>query len=505
MKTLMSLSIFFFNFLFLSPSLNAQVKFETLYEWMPARGFLVCSDGGMLVYSGLSGNYSGPILKTDSNGHMEWCYKLYNPVEGSYGTRTYSFAKASDGGFIAGGTFNNYFSTRAFILKLNPQGITEWAKIDSSKYLLTALLQLNNSYLAIYSSSVNVDTFDITVQKFTEQGDAVWQKNIHIALVPPFNCWGAFDCKVLSNNRWAILFKQGVAVFDSSGNSIAAYQYSNTVNLQGLSAGNNNSLLLCGYKCGYTYSPVACKIDSSGSLVFSKRYLPGATVDAFEQLIDGGYLLDINSEQASTMLKTDSLGNVVWSKKDYFSNASYGRVYLRKNGNGKIYLMADMHTNISYDNAYLLATDENFSLPTCYLDDTIIAANYNLTISNLAITVDSLSTDFLYVVNNIQSVPYQPTEVSECFAVPVIQPQSLSLKCMVTPNPFNQHLTLKISSPSNDKVTVSIVDVAGRTLFENDSVIPNVNFEISEELASSIYFVHVTQGTNHSVIKVVRE
>lgn len=505
MKTLILLTIFFLNFLFLSASLNAQVKFETNYEWMQARGFLVCSDGGVLVYSGLSGSYSGPFLKTDSNGHMEWCYKLFNPIEGSYGTRTYGFARASDDGFIVGGTFDNYFSTRAFILKLNSQGITEWAKIDSSKSLLTALLQLNNSYLAIYSSTVNVDTFDITVQKFTEQGDAIWQKKIHIALVPPFNCWGALDYKVLSNNRWAILFKQGVAVFDSSGNSIAAYQYSNTVNMQGLGAGNNNSLLLCGYKCGYTYSPVACKIDSSGSLVFSKRYLPGAVVDVFEQMTDGGYLLDINSDQTSTIIKTDSLGNVVWSKKDYFPNASYGRVYLRNTGNSKIYLMADMHTNISYDNAYLLATDEHFSLPTCYLNDTINSTNYSLTISNLAITVDSLSTDFLYSVNDIQSVSYQPTEVSECFAVSATQPQPLSLNCMVTPNPFHQHLTLKISSPSNKKVTVSLLDVTGRILFENDSVDPNINFEINEELSGNIYFIHISQGFEHAVSKVIRQ
>ncbi|MEP7128924.1 MAG: choice-of-anchor V domain-containing protein [Chitinophagales bacterium] len=82
--------------------------------------------------------------------------------------------------------------------------------------------------------------------------------------------------------------------------------------------------------------------------------------------------------------------------------------------------------------------------------------------------------------------------------------EEVTLAAAAYPNPFTNSVTVNIGSVSNEKTTVKLMDLSGRTLHEYNGIDPSVPFEINEELSPGIYFVRVEQGALQQTIKIVK-
>lgn len=103
------------------------IEWEKEYGEDNANEFLssleLTSDGGYIV--GSTGSLLQPslVLKIDSEGNIEWEKAL------SIGLDMSSLRQTTDGGFAAAGTsFTSAGAADFFLLKLNPDGVLEWAK-----------------------------------------------------------------------------------------------------------------------------------------------------------------------------------------------------------------------------------------------------------------------------------------------------------------------------------------------------------------------------------------
>lgn len=79
----------------------------------------------------------------------------------------------------------------------------------------------------------------------------------------------------------------------------------------------------------------------------------------------------------------------------------------------------------------------------------------------------------------------------------------------VYPNPFNQNLTLNIDAQSDEALSISIVDLAGRTVFEHAAELNQGNNQLTlnklEVLRSGVYFLNINTANGRKVMKLVKQ
>ncbi|MEO8763670.1 MAG: choice-of-anchor tandem repeat GloVer-containing protein [Ginsengibacter sp.] len=78
------------------------------------------------------------------------------------------------------------------------------------------------------------------------------------------------------------------------------------------------------------------------------------------------------------------------------------------------------------------------------------------------------------------------------------------LDCKVSPNPSSQNFTMEIKSISNEKIEVSLSDIAGRLILKPVTV-KNNTFRFGDKLQPGVYFAEIRQGLHKRIIKVVKQ
>ena len=71
------------------------------------------------------------------------------------------------------------------------------------------------------------------------------------------------------------------------------------------------------------------------------------------------------------------------------------------------------------------------------------------------------------------------------------------------PNPTSSYFNLKITSASNERVKVTVVDAVGRVI-EQRSEQPNSTIQIGQNYQSGIFFVEVLQGKDRVVLRIAK-
>ena len=244
-------------------------------------------DNGYVIGGTGSGFIDAGILKTDSVGKKLW-YKTYG---GTLSDGIYSIAETNDGGFIAAGIRkNSTFSwNNVFILKTDSIGTLQWDKTFGgtlSDHLYSVIQTNDSGFLATgyYSSPTGIKVLLI---KLTSNGSVQWTKAIGCA------SGGITDAEEIIQTQNGDYVVAGYA--DDAG------------------TGDWNMFLM--------------KLDVGGNVLWAKTYggINRDEVRAFTQTSDGGYLLTGYSETfnpagEALFVKTDSLGNVQWSRR-YWDNS----------------------------------------------------------------------------------------------------------------------------------------------------------------------------------------
>jgi hypothetical protein len=148
---------------------------------------------------------------------------------------------------------------------------------------------------------------------------------------------------------------------DSSYNIIWKYQYDHRASGgSGLFETRAKEFVLVwtGFVYGEDY-PAYIKVDSSGNLIASKCYKHPGIVKLLKQTVNGNYLMGINSHRGEGFIicKTDTSGNVAWSKSYMRPKGVIADLIEKPNGNLIIAGSTDTTFQTPYSFMYISELD----------------------------------------------------------------------------------------------------------------------------------------------------
>jgi hypothetical protein len=278
-----------FNFsLLLFNSVTAQVTFQKLYGGSGLDSFFKLaktSDGGY-VCAGLTESFGNLprdiyLFKTDANGVHQWSV-AYSGIGYDYAT---NIIKTSDNGFlIAGGTTSfGSGSDDALLLKTDATGAIVWSKVyggPQQDYFMGVAQTNDSGYIAVGTTlSFGAGSNDIFIVRTNSTGDTLWTRTIGGAGYDELTC-----------------------VTQTTDNGFALCGRSSS-----FTAANTDALLL--------------KLNQNGDTAWTVQYGNFGAEEAFsvKQTYDGGYIVFGNATSFGNdyelyLNRFDGTGNLLWGK-----------------------------------------------------------------------------------------------------------------------------------------------------------------------------------------------
>ena len=79
------------------------------------------------------------------------------------------------------------------------------------------------------------------------------------------------------------------------------------------------------------------------------------------------------------------------------------------------------------------------------------------------------------------------------------------LSVRVQPNPSQNEFTLSISSNSDEKLSIKVMDVQGRTVEQLSGINANGTLQVGMKFIAGVYFAEVLQGNQRKMVKLVKQ
>ncbi len=510
MKSFFIFSVILLVSLFAS-SIHAFIGFERWYGhpvYVDERGQSVVqtSDGGYIV-TGQAG-HDVYLIKTDSLGDSTWA-KTYGGIYPDVG---YSVAQTTDEGYIITGhtlTFipPDSYSKDVYLIKTDVNGDTLWTKTygDTNRNIGYSVAQTTDGGYIItgetfkYVGSNNYS--DVYLIKTDSSGDTLWTKK-----------YGGtrYDCGY------------SVAQTIDGGYIIAGYI---TVTAGGV---NRNVYLI--------------KTDSLGNTEWTKDYGGlGSGIDeegySVTQTSDGGYIITGYDERDTNnsitdiyLIKTDSLGDTIWTRTYGGDSDDEGRSVAQTTDGGYIIAGETASFGAGAFDVYLIKTDSS--------GDTIWTRTYGCQRRDFAMSVQQ-TTDGGYIVagasleRHINKLDVYLIKTGEDGNVGVKEAEEREEKreegkqMTVYPNPFSTSTTiclLSIGHPDGtvdtfhgtsrtESIEIKIYDVSGRLVKDfslttgHSSLGTAVSWDgrdnKDKKVSPGIYFVKLSSGEFVAVEKII--
>jgi hypothetical protein len=246
-----------------------------------------------------TGVYSFWLVKTDSNGNIEWS-KSYG---GSGDNEAYAIAKTSDGGFILAGytTSAGTGGRQILLVKTDSNGNVIWNQTygGPGDTEANAVIQTSDGGYAVAgcTDTAGAGSLDFYLMKVNSNGVMLWNQTYG----------GPGDDIAYS-----------LVQTSDGGYAMAGYSYSFT-------DGYNNFWLV--------------KTDSNGNMQWSQTYDGGGNSQGSSLVgtSDGGFAvagsIDTSSGEAFRLVKTDATGDMVWNQM-YEPGDSYATSLIQASDGG---------------------------------------------------------------------------------------------------------------------------------------------------------------------------
>ena len=299
-----------------------------------------------------------PLLEIFSQPSIEWI-KIIGDTS-YYEDGGYSLQKTSDGGYVILG---NHEITKPYVAKLNSNGDTIWTKkynIDIEPYNKKTLCQSstgdfyfsngssgiikvnsngdsvwfnNYSIYGLYALTYTSDDRIVASGSFGQSnpgiikidlmGNVIWEKYFNTQRLVRFNSicetddHGFISVGIIDSLDMADIF---IIRYNSEGDTIWTKVISSqhTIEHAGdVIQNKDGTFTICGAaQFGtYAYDVLILKIDSDGSIIWSKTY--GGAQSEFSldlcRTFDDGYILVGRQGFISYLLRTDSNGDTLWT------------------------------------------------------------------------------------------------------------------------------------------------------------------------------------------------
>ena len=297
------------------------------------------SDGGYAI-AGYTTTYGAGkhdfwLVKTDSTGNLEWSRTYGGPESNE---EAYSVIQTSDGGYLIAGEKSDGDGEEDFwLVKTDSSGNLEWSRTygGSGGDVARSVIQTSDGgyVIAGYTNSYGAGGFDFWLVKTDSAGNIEWSKTYggpewDLAKGPVIQTSdGGYVMAGYTRSYGAGEGDFWLVKTDSAGNLEWNKTYGGPREEVAYSViqTSDGGYVMAGYTESYgagIHDFWLVKTDSAGNLEWSKAY-GGPKVDVAYSVVqtsDGGYLIAgyTNSYGAGGfdfwLVKTDSSGNIEWSR-----------------------------------------------------------------------------------------------------------------------------------------------------------------------------------------------
>ncbi len=294
---------------------------------------------GLAATSGNT-NHDALLMKFDSRGNLLWS-KTYGGSQEDY---FFGLANTSDGGFVAGGSFNSNgygsYAGDAWLVKTDANGTIQWQKKYTDNVnpgiIRTVIQTSDGGYAFIGDFPYMPGTGDIMVIKTDATGNIQWQRKLGVSSsddgvgMVEDNHGGSTGLVITGYNYSPTNFDGDIAKFDlSTGNLLWTKTYdldSRANRFNRITKLSDGFLIQVATHDGFADANavgVLLKTDFNGNILLAKEiHAPGCKDGDVTPLDDGGFMLtqseafaQPNSNSDIHLIRTDATGNVLWAKK----------------------------------------------------------------------------------------------------------------------------------------------------------------------------------------------
>jgi Secretion system C-terminal sorting domain len=513
---------FYFALLLSSPKIYSQNVFQisfgdTLNDYAKCvtplfkGGYIVCG----YTNSFNAGNTDAFLAKIDFAGNLIW-FKTYGS---SYVDATYNVIQTNDEGFAFVGTTlgGGFGDDDIYVVKTDSDGNVEWDNLygTSANDQGYDIRQTPDGGFIIsgFTTNTGVFNYDSYVVKISASGVYQWSNIFGGA-----NNEGVYTIEFAANGNYIFAGKSemnsnGEADYllvemDTSGNIVWLKNYGSTGYEVGLQVRrtHDDGYIFGGISDSYTssgdYDLLVMKTDSAGNLQWTKNYQQSSAQysDGILPADDGGYYFSGISAASGTynlfLFKTDSSGNISWARTfDQGSTVpSYG-FNIHQSIDHLICFGSYLNSGTS-DDALVIVCDEGGNTgDNCPPVSTAFEVTSP---SDIVVTIPSysLNTAGAYVDANFIATSYTLQPWLLCIATAMDEVNDASSEIFSSGNEI--HIQ---NSSGGDDLQVSIYNTLGQLVRKEK--IPGGSSTIKmESSAVGIYVVKVT-GQNQMTTKEV--
>lgn len=501
--------VLFTFFILLDVSLLAQTTFQKVYggvETEYVESMQLTSDLGYII-SGIKLNsftnkYDIIILRIDNVGNLVW-QKTYGGINQEAAK---DVQQTFDGGFIISGSSNSFGIglNDAYLMKLDSIGVIEWSKVigtTSSESAFSVQQTPDSGYIfGAVTNGFNGSNTDIFLIKTNGYGDTLWTR------VLGDNATQTGTALRLTNDGGFVITGQSglfgnrvyVLKTDSLGNPQWSREYGGSILDSGQDIKNTSDggYVITGSTCfGSGNNDVyLIKTDSIGDVLWSKTY-GGPDYEnglSVEQTNDGGFIVTgrttpIPGGYNIYIIKTDWLGDTLWTKTIDGGTSTNGGCSVIETSDSGFIIASDGEfiPSNSYD-IFLIKTDSVGALD-CNIGNTVTAVlqpptqvwNLLTTISSGGeISITSEISDSLVVI-----------ETTLCTNTTIHEDVTSKAIFNIYPNPSNG--IFSISSPDIVDYRILIYNTYGEIIYNNQLVHSQYDYpkQIKLNVIDGIYFI----------------
>jgi len=428
------------------------------------------NDGGYIV-CGVTNSFSNPydvyLLKTDSNGNLLWS-KAYGGANLESGK---CVQQTNDNGFIIAGHTVSYGAGNydGYLIKTDSIGDTLWTKTyggSGDDYFNYVRQTTDGGYILTGTSNSSGTDNSLYLVKTMSNGDTLWTRLINVAAPGQLN-------------------DEGYSVVQTNdGGYVAA----------GVSRGDKVFLI---------------KASATGNLVWVKTFgvLNIANANDLQLTSDGGFIVGghtFNAVNQSDMylVKTDSYGNLQWSKTFGGPDEEYSYSVQQTTDNG--YIICGFTCGFGAGGCTLYANGDVYLIKTDSLGNSGCNENIPVTTVN---TPSSVSNSFSPAIgwgggiNSPVSLTGRGGNVNTlCLANGINEVTGELNNIFIFPNPASNELIFTLPNQNKNWIKqVVIYDILSKKVYSN-SFTQNINVS---GWSNGVYFVQLKGSNEIKTLKLV--
>lgn len=401
-----------------SPSIAS--RFEKVFPSVgtdKAHSVQTTNEGGFVICGTTTSGAGGKdffIIKLDANADTVWS-KTYGSSSNEQATSVKIIQTADSGFVLSGRTFGfGTINGGVYFLKVSNDGNVIWnKKVDgnSNEHARDLLLTSDKGFIVCGTNGY--------ILKFDSIGNMQWSRlfsgggNMHMTHVLQHSVSGNY---LIAGNSstYGVGGRTGYLIYlDSLGNKIWERIFDNSGQDSFFTSieDEDKGFIVGGHShINGTINSLLVKIDSVGKIIWSRRFYYGTNNNRVAHIqigVDGGYILtgyiEGNSDKRNYIMKIDRYGNNIWSKIYPGNTVGNDTYYIRNlepwGGNGYIFANYSSSFNSNSNIDIYLAKLNNCGEGACSpIKVTFVSEERELSISDPTSTIVSWGT-----VSNITS------------------------------------------------------------------------------------------------------